>query len=177
MRSWIVYALPFAGFVQYLNMYISGPNLANVISTIVIIVFGSVIIKRNLEVLVLMAFSIVTTALIVYLRPFALHQSYATGVLACLVFIGVAQYFRNHHFQVQDYRTKILANSLNVWDHLVGNTNIVMALLDCKGVVVEINENSDIYSREKVGRAWQRPWNQLSKTSDRRAWRCFSLRS
>ncbi len=151
LRSWIVYALPFAGFVQYLNMYISGPNLANMILTIVVIVFGSVIIKRNLEVLVLAVFSIAATALIVFLRrDLPLHQSYAAGVLECLVFIGVAQYFRNHHLQVQDYRTKILANSLNVWDHLIGNANIVMALLDLKGVVVEINENSDIYSREKV---------------------------
>ncbi len=151
IRPWIAYALPFAGFVQYLNMYISGPNAINMMSSIVVIVFGSAIVKRNLEVLVLIVFSLIATAAIIFLKQdHHLHLNYLPYVLACLVFTGMAQYFRNYLGQVQAHRANVLANSLLVWDYVLGNANIVMALLDPRGKIVEINENADIYVKEKV---------------------------
>jgi len=151
LRPWIVYALPLSALVQYLNMYITGPDVANMLSIIITIIFGSVIVKRNIEVAVLMLFTATATGAIVFLRDESvLLASFVPGILACLMFVGMAQYFRNQQRQFQEYRTQMLAYSVEIWDHVLDKGSLVMALLNTKGQIVEINKNDHIYSKEAV---------------------------
>ena len=68
LRPWVVFALPFAAFVQYFNMYVSGPTIPNMFSSIIVMVFASVILQRNLEFIIFGLFFIVASATVVFLR-------------------------------------------------------------------------------------------------------------
>lgn len=152
LRPFILYALPAAAAGLYLNMFLLKPALPEMLATVVTLVFVSSVIRTQREAVFFAAFYSFSTLVCAVKEPTPdFVNYYVPTMFAMLFFQGVALFFRFNDEATRRENSEILANTLAVWNNIVENANVVMALSDVHGVVVDISKTIGFEKSQVVG--------------------------
>lgn len=151
LRGYLIYSLPLGTAGLYYNIWSQGPSLSAMLGTISCFACVTTLIRSRSEGLFAVCYFLLATAVCVFKHPVdGVIESYVPAALACLTFLSISQNSRLKREQIHADRSRVLSSSVQLWNSVLENVSINLALTDVDGTIVEIGRTHGGFEKDKV---------------------------